>query len=99
MSYAVIFTSKLKQIDEEYDSINEELYAALTQQAGYISHESFRNEDGKGCSISYWKDLESIHQWKELSLHLYAQKQGRAKWYDAYEVKICKIERSYDWKK
>lgn len=99
MSYAVLFTSKLAEIDEQYQELNDTLYQALMKQEGYLGHESYRNEQGVGCTISYWKDLDALKKWKEFPMHLQAQLKGKEKWYDYYQVKICKIEKEYEWEK
>ncbi len=39
--------------------------------------------------------IDSIRSWKKNSEHLFAQKEGRGKWYSAYRVRICKVERDY----
>lgn len=97
--YAVIFTSQLSEKDAEYEKLNDALYKELSKQKGYLFHHSFRNEEGMGCSISYWESLEALKQWKELPLHLEAQQLGREKWYENYQVKICRVEKEYDWTK
>ena len=99
MSYAVLFTSKLAEADKQYHALNDALYEALIKQEGYLGHESYRNEKGVGCTISYWKDLESLKKWKEFPMHLQAQLKGKEKWYKYYQVKICKIEKEYEWEK
>ena len=64
-----------------------------SQQPGYFGHESVR--DGLGITISYWKSLEDIKNWKQVSDHQIAQKLGREKWYKAYKTRICLVERDY----
>lgn len=50
---------------------------------------------GTGITISYWENLEAIKNWKTNSEHLLAQQKGREQWYNWYNVKICKVEREY----
>ena len=42
------------------------------------------------------RNLESLKQWKEFPMHLKAQEKGKQKWYEFYQVKICKIEKEYE---
>ena len=63
------------------------------QQHGFIGIESAR--DGIGITVSYWKTLEDIKNWKAHTEHLIAQQKGRETWYDWYHVRICKVEREY----
>ncbi len=92
--YAVIFTSIKNTADEGYAEMAEEMTLLAQQQPGYIGHESARNE--LGITVSYWKDLVSIRNWKQNARHLLAQGMGREKWYYSYRVRICLVEREYD---
>ena len=91
--YAVIFTSIKSPNADGYDRMSEELETLVVNQPGYLGHESARNEIG--ITVSYWKDLESIKIWKMNALHQTAQKTGRENWYQAYKIRICKVEREY----
>jgi heme-degrading monooxygenase HmoA len=91
--YAVIFTNLRTTIEEGYEQTAEEMVNLASQQPGYLGHESVR--DGLGITISYWKSLEDIKSWKQVSDHQLAQKLGREKWYKAYKTRICLVERDY----
>lgn len=65
------------------------------KQDGYLGIESYRNEDGKGVTISYWKSEDDIRNWKKVVDHLAAQKLGREKWYSYYSTRVAKVERHY----
>lgn len=64
------------------------------QQAGFIGIESAR--DGIGITVSYWKILDDIKNWRANLDHLGAQKLGKEQWYSWYKVRICKVEREYE---
>lgn len=91
--YAVIFTSLRTEIEEKYQETAAEMVRLAELQPGYLGHESAR--ESVGITVSYWKDLESIKNWKKQSDHLLAQKKGREKWYSAYKTRICLVERDY----
>jgi len=67
------------------------------KQLGFLDFESAR--DGLGISISYWESLEAIANWKAQLDHKEAQKQGIDKWYSWYKVRICRVEREYEFNK
>ena len=92
--YAVIFTSLKSDTDEGYQAMAAEMEELAKQQDGYLGIESARSEIG--ITVSYWKSLEAIKNWKANTKHLNAQKQGREKWYAHYKVRICKVERDYE---
>lgn len=91
--YAVIFTSLRTAVDEGYGAMAERMVELAGTQPGYLGHESAR--EGLGITVSYWKDLDSIKQWKQQSEHLVAQQFGREKWYTHYKTRICLVERDY----
>ena len=92
--YAVIFTSKQTSTLEGYDEMAKTMETLAAQQPGYLGIESAKNEIG--ITVSYWKNLEAIKNWKANLDHQMAQKLGREKWYAWYKVRICKVEREYD---
>ena len=96
-SYAVIFSSQRSTQDSAgYNHAANRMVELARQQPGFLGIESVRQADGLGITISYWKTLEDIQNWKQNSEHLSAQQQGREDWYTNYQVKICKIERQYE---
>ena len=62
-------------------------------QPGYLGIESAR--ENVGITVSYWRDLESIRQWKNQAEHLEAQALGQSRWYSAYTTRIAWVERAY----
>ncbi len=63
------------------------------QQSGFLGVESAREE--LGITISYWENMEDIAAWKSNAEHQLAQQKGKEEFYQSYEVKICKVERTY----
>lgn len=95
--YAVIFTSTRTQGDYGYGQMAEEMEKLARQQPGFLDFESAR--DGLGVTVSYWESLEAIANWKSNMEHREAQKNGIKKWYSWYKVRICKVEREYEFTK
>lgn len=91
--YAVIFTSLKKNNDTEYSERAEKMLALAQKQDGFLGFESARSE--MGISVSYWSDLAAIQSWKQNAEHALAQQKGREKWYEAFCVRICQVEREY----
>lgn len=91
--YAVIFTTLLTDNLEGYLETAEKMEVLAKEQEGYLGIESARNE--VGITVSYWKDLDAIAQWKNNIEHSKARERGRAQWYQQYQLRICKVEREY----
>ena len=95
--YAVIFTSIQTNQTEGYAEMAQAMENLAKLQPGYVGLESAREE--VGITVSYWKTLDDIKNWKANLDHLVAQKQGREQWYRWYKVRICKVEREYEFAK
>ncbi len=67
----------------------------MAEQPGYLGAESARGADGFGITVSYWESLLAIAAWQANVEHLVAQQLGKQIWYDDYQVRIAKVERSY----
>lgn len=92
--YAVIFSSTHSKNTEGYAEMATQMEALAQQQNGFLGIESARSEIG--ITVSYWDSLESIKHWKQQTDHLVAQQKGRKDWYNWYKVRICKVEREYE---
>ncbi len=95
--YAVIFTSTRTGVEGGYEAMAESMVKLAAEQPGFLGVESAR--EGLGITVSYWASLEAIAAWKQNSAHLVAQARGRDVWYDAFKVRICRVERDYEFHK
>lgn len=95
--YAVIFTNRRTPGDNGYQAMAEAMEELAETQPGYLGFESARADIG--ISISYWKSLEDIAHWKSHADHLLAQQHGIKDWYSWYKVRICLVEREYEFYK
>ncbi len=92
--YAVIFTSTNTDATEGYTEMAEKMEELAAKQKGFLGVDSARND--VGITNSYWKSLEDISNWKRQTDHLIAQQKGKSDWYRWYNVRICKVEREYE---
>lgn len=93
--HAVIFTSKRTGGDSGYGAMAEAMVDLAAKQPGFLGIESARDETGLGITVSYWQDEASIRAWKEVVAHLGAQRLGRERWYEHYELRVARVERAY----
>ena len=92
--YAVIFTSTQSENTEGYNNMANQMETLAKTQEGFLGIESAR--DAIGITVSYWESLDAIKNWKQQSDHLVAQQKGRQDSYNWYKVRICKVEREYE---
>lgn len=91
--YAVIFTSTRAYGDNGYSQMADKMVRLAEEQDGFLGIESVR--DGLGITVSYWEDMNSIKLWRDNLEHKYAREKGRNTWYEAFKVRIAKVERDY----
>ena len=92
--FAVIFTSTHTDHIEGYSEMASKMEDLASQQKGYLGMDSAKSD--VGITVSYWESLEDIKNWKTHSEHLLAQQKGREQWYNWYNVRICKVEKEYE---
>ncbi|UII77881.1 antibiotic biosynthesis monooxygenase [Flagellimonas sp. HMM57] len=95
--YAVIFTSTRTEGDNAYVEMAIQMEELARQQPGFIGVESAR--DGLGITVSYWENLKAIANWKANIDHKVAQNKGIKEWYSWYKVRVCLVEREYEFTK
>jgi heme-degrading monooxygenase HmoA len=92
--YAVIFSSVLDDHIAGYEKTAEKMLALAKTQPGFLGVDSARNQIG--ITVSYWQSLDDIQSWKQHSEHLNVQEQGKQDWYRTYKVRICRVEKEYE---
>lgn len=90
--YAVLFSSILNRVDDEYSETAERMIELAETMPGFLGAESAR--DGLGITVSYWESMDAIIAWKQHPEHVDAMKRGREEWYEAYTLRICKVEKT-----
>lgn len=93
--YAVIFSSKRTEGDQGYEAMAQAMFDLALRQPGCLGAESARGADGFGITVAYFTDEASIAAWKQNGQHLAAQRLGKERWYDHYELRVAKVERAY----
>ena len=91
--YAVIFTAFPSTTLDGYHKMAQDMIELAKNQNGLLGYES--SNENIEITISYWKDIESIRNWKENTEHKIAQQKGKSHWYESFKVRITKVERDY----
>ena len=92
--FAVIFTSVRTPDDADgYGLMAERMVELASAQPGFLGVESARGADGLGITVSYWDSLEAVRRWGEHVEHRLVQQLGRARWYEAFRLRVCRVER------
>jgi heme-degrading monooxygenase HmoA len=82
---------------EEYLDIAANLRPELNNIEGFISIERFQSftDPEKVLSLSFWRDEQSIQQWRNLEMHRHAQVKGRNEVFKDYHLRIANVVRDY----
>lgn len=91
----VIFRSLRTDATEGYAEAAERMAALVSEQAGYLSHWSTRDAQGRGVTLSYWTDESAARAWKDVAEHLVVQARGAREWYEVYSTEVAVVQRSY----
>jgi heme-degrading monooxygenase HmoA len=94
--YAVIFSAQRSAEDAGYADTDARLEELVRAEPGFLGLESARGPDGAGITVSYWDSLDAIRRWKDDAEHRAAQRLGRERWYLRYHIRICRVEREYE---
>ena len=98
--YAVIFTNQRRDDgDKGYGATADRMVELAATMPGFLGIESVRNADGLGITVSYWRDENSIRNWRANAEHTMARERGRNEWYADFELRVAKVERAYGMQK
>jgi len=82
---------------DDYLDIAASLRPELNKIEGFISVERFQSITNKEkvLSLSFWKDEESVTQWRNVELHRQAQANGRSSIFNDYRLRVAHVLRDY----
>jgi heme-degrading monooxygenase HmoA len=92
--YAVLFSYQRGKDLEGYMDMDEKTLELAKGMPGYLGHEFAGDGAVHAIFISYWKDMESIENWKRNSTHKKAKSKAKTQWYQWYHSQISKVEHS-----
>jgi heme-degrading monooxygenase HmoA len=91
----ILFRSRLtEQAGEDYKATDAELEKMVQENPGFIAAKAYTAADGERLTVVWWRDEESLAEWRNLMRHREAQEIGRQKWYQYYEVEVAQVTRS-----
>lgn len=91
---AILFFSKLTPAaGSDYQAMDAELAERVRDNPGFVAAKSFAAADGERLTIVWWRDEESLAQWRNLERHRFAQQTGRDRWYEYYRMEVTRIFR------
>ncbi|WP_417460480.1 antibiotic biosynthesis monooxygenase family protein [Kordiimonas sp.] len=95
---AVIFELQPKKgMENAYFDHAATLGKLLPEMDGFISVERFESLANKGqyLSLSFWRDEEAVMGWRNHMEHRAAQRDGRARVFEHYRLRVAHVMRDY----
>jgi heme-degrading monooxygenase HmoA len=82
---------------QEYLDTATALRAELEAIDGFMSVERFESlaRPGRILSLSFWRNEEAVHTWRNLDAHRSAQSRGRAGVFRDYRLRVAEVVRDY----
>ena len=90
----VLFRSKLTPAaGEDYAQEAAAMNEYVKSQPGFVAVKSFTADDGERLTIVWWKDRETLEQWRHNPDHAEVKKTGRQRWYEYYKMEVAEVYR------
>jgi heme-degrading monooxygenase HmoA len=87
-----VFRSRLRPgLQAEYVALVDRMQQIAKTIPGYISHKGFWSDDGERVTIVEFEHEEGQRAWRMHPEHIEAQKLGRTKYYDMYDIKVANV--------
>ena len=90
-SFAAIFVARRTNVDDGYSEMAGRMLELARSMPGFLGVDSARNSEGFGITVSYWESEAAIAGWRQHAEHLVAQRNGRTRWYEHFDVHICRV--------
>ena len=79
-----------------YEAMDARMNELVSQIPGYQGIKAFTADDGESIAIAQFDSHEALLRWRAHPEHRGAQRAGREKFYASYDVRVCSVERAYD---
>jgi heme-degrading monooxygenase HmoA len=82
---------------QAYLDLASDLRPLLETFDGFLTIERFESLSSRGkiLSLSFWRDEEAVHRWRNLERHREAQRAGRNGLFNGYRLRIASVLRDY----
>lgn len=93
----VVFRSRFsEQVDDGYRTTDDHLAEKARAVYGddLVQVKTYEAEDGERLTLVWWRNPETLAQWRADLEHRNAQQQGRDKWYSFYELSVTDVLRT-----
>jgi heme-degrading monooxygenase HmoA len=79
-----------------FEALDARMNELVNQIPGYLGIKSYTSGDGETISLAQFASNEALLSWRNHPEHVLAQQAGRERFYSAYDVRVCTVERAYE---
>ncbi len=86
--------------ESKFETALKHMQERVKQYDGFLGEAlccSIENEK-RLVTLFYWRDRASIKAWREDPDHIKTQQLARETIFARYKIRVCEIEREYEWK-
>src|SRR5262249_57020004 len=89
----VLFRSKLVPAPDGYAEMAQEMLDTARSMPGFVDVKAYTSADGERLTVVWWEDEDTLRAWRTHARHLAAQKAGRERWYEYYDLEVAEVIR------
>ena len=85
--------------EAEFETALQQMQEQVKQYDGFLGETPCSSIENENIIVTlfYWRDRESIKAWRDDPQHLEIQQLGRDKLFARYKIRVCELEREYEW--
>jgi len=85
--------------ESDFQDALKKMQEQVKQYDGFLGAAPCSSIDNPNTFVTlfYWRDRESIKAWRDDPQHLEIQHLGREKIFSWYKIRVCELEREYEW--
>jgi heme-degrading monooxygenase HmoA len=84
-------------VPPEYEELSAELEMLARQIDGFVDYRSLTAANGDHLSIAVFETAQAEATWRDHVAHQQAQRRGRERFYEWYDVSVCEERRHHHW--
>ena len=89
-----VFRSRLRpDAGADYGDWAERMLEIAQRLPGFVDFKIFRADDGERVSVITFESLEAQRAWGEHPDHRAAQRMGRERFYESYDIQVAEVVR------
>jgi heme-degrading monooxygenase HmoA len=85
-----VFRSTLRpDAVEEYEAVSTRMVALARSMPGFVDYKTFTSDDGERVTIVTFASWDEHGAWRQHPEHRVAQRLGRERFYDTFDIQVC----------